>query len=110
MAQNTISANRRLLNGRYVIPLRNCQKDCVSQTRRCRARIPDHFQRMFHYGHRQMRSVVDQSRNIILGHFRQLLLEDAFQPGEDDEAVARTIIIHHPEFDLASALLKYGGL
>lgn len=51
-----------------------------------------------------MRSVIDKSRNIILGHFRKLFLEDTLQARQDDEAVVRSIIIHDSELDITSAL------
>lgn len=57
-----------------------------------------------------MRSIVDQPRNIILGHFRKLFLEDALQAREDDKAVVRPIIIHHAKLNISSALLENSRL
>jgi hypothetical protein len=57
-----------------------------------------------------MRPIIDQSSNIVLGHFWELFLEDAFQSGENDKTVAGTIIIDYSELNLASALFQYGGL
>lgn len=55
---------------------------------------------------RQMRSIIHQPRNIILGHFGKLFLENAFQPREDHKAVARPVVIDHPEFNISSTLLE----
>ena len=49
--------------------------------------IPHNFQRMLDYCHRKMRPVIHESCNIILGHLRQLLLKDALQTCQDNEAV-----------------------
>lgn len=65
---------------------------------------------MFDNSYRQVRSIVDKPRNIILGHFRKLFLEDAFQAREDDKAVVRPIIIHHAKLNISSALLENSRL
>jgi hypothetical protein len=61
-------------------------------------------------GDRQMGSVVDESRNVVFGHFGELLLEDALEAGEDDERFALVIIVDNSEFNFAIALLEDGGL
>lgn len=70
---------------------------------RIRANVPYHLQRMFNNGYRQMRSIVDQSRDVIFRHFGQLLLEDALQPRENDKAIPRPVVVDHSEFDFATA-------
>jgi len=57
-----------------------------------------------------MRPIVHQPRNIVFGHFRQLLLEYAFQASEDDQAFALVVVVDHSEFNLAVALFDNGGL
>jgi hypothetical protein len=68
------------------------------------------LERLLHYGDRQVGSIVDESRNIILGHFGELLLEDAFEASENDEGFALVIVVDHAEFDFAIALLDDSGL
>jgi hypothetical protein len=50
-----------------------------------------------------MRPIVYQTRNIILWHLRKLLLEDAFQPGEDNKTIAGAIVVYHAKLYLAPA-------
>jgi hypothetical protein len=52
-----------------------------------------------------MRSIVNQSRNIVLGHFRKLFLEDALEARQDDKAVVGSVIVHNAKLDITSALL-----
>lgn len=59
---------------------------------------------------RQMRPIVDQPRDIVLGHFGQLLLEDALQPRKDDKTIMGTIVVDHPELDIASTFFQHGRL
>lgn len=61
-------------------------------------------------GNRKMRPVVYKSRDIVLGHLGKLLLEDALQPREDDEAFPGPIIVDHSKFNLPAAFLQNCGL
>lgn len=58
---------------------------------------------MLDNSHGKMRSVVYKSRNVVLGHLRKLLLEDAFQTRQNDKAVARTIVVYNAKLDVTSA-------
>ena len=51
-----------------------------------------------------MRSVVDKSRDVVLGHFRELFLKNTFQSGENNKTVSRTIIVDYSKLDVLSAL------
>lgn len=68
------------------------------------------FEGLLDDGNGQMGSIVDESRDVVLGHFRELLLEDALEAGEDDEGFALVIVVDHAEFDFAIALLEDGRL
>ena len=57
-----------------------------------------------------MSSVVDKSRDVILGHLGQLLLEDAFEAGQNDHTLARVVVVDHPMCDVSVALLDDCGL
>lgn len=61
-------------------------------------------------GDGKMGSIVDESRDVVLGHFRELFLEDAFEAGEDDERFALVVVVDHAEFDFAVALFDDGRL
>lgn len=61
-------------------------------------------------GDGEMGSIVDESRNVIFGHFGELLLKDAFEACENDEGFALVVVVDHPEFDFAIALFNDGGL
>ena len=65
---------------------------------------------MFDNGNRQMRLVIDQSSNVVFGHLRQLLLEDAFKAGKDDIAFSRIVIINDSELDYAVLFFDDGRL
>ena len=72
--------------------------------------LPDHFQRMFYDGHREMCAVINQSCNVVLWHLGELLLKDAFEPRQDDDAVAAIVIVDHAELDLPFTFLYHCGL
>ena len=57
-----------------------------------------------------MGTVVDQSGYIILRHLGQLLLEDAFQTGQNNKTFPAVIVVDNPKLDLAIALLRDGRL
>jgi hypothetical protein len=57
-----------------------------------------------------MSSIVYQPRYIILRHLRQLLLEYAFQAGQNDSAVAFAVIVHNAEFDFTVAFFDHSRL
>jgi hypothetical protein len=59
---------------------------------------------VFHNGYGQVRSIINKSRNVILGHLWELFLEDALQARQDDEAVVRSVIVDDSELDITSAL------
>jgi hypothetical protein len=50
-----------------------------------------------------MGPIVNKARNVILGHFGKLLLENAFQAGEDNEAIMGAIVVDNSEFDITAA-------
>ena len=110
MAQKTISANLRLLNGRYVIPLHT--QSVFSEINQPDSPLytPYNFQWMLDDGQGKMRPIVDQSRDIIFGHFRELFLEDTFEACEDDKAIARAIIVDHAEFNFTTTFFEHGRL
>ena len=57
-----------------------------------------------------MGTVVDQSGYIVLRHLGQLLLEDAFQTGQNNKTFPAVIVVDNPKLDLAITLLRDGGL
>jgi hypothetical protein len=59
--------------------------------------VPHNLQRVLHYGHGQVCPIIHK-------HLRQLLLEYTFKAGEDNEALAGSVIVHDAEFDIAGAL------
>ena len=57
-----------------------------------------------------MGPVVNQSGYVVFRHLGQLLLEDTFQTGQYNKTFPAIVIVDNPEFDLAIALLRHGGL
>lgn len=57
-------------------------------------------------GDREMSSVIHQARNIILWHFWKLLLENAFEAGQNDEALCGSIIVNHSKLYIAASLFQ----
>jgi len=57
-----------------------------------------------------MRPVVDQSCYVVLRHLRQLFLEDAFQAGQDDEALSSIVVVDHSKLDFSMSLFYDRGL
>ena len=51
-----------------------------------------------------MGAIVHKPRYIILGHFGELFLENAFQAGEDNETFAGIVVVHHSELNLTGSL------
>lgn len=72
--------------------------------------LPNHLERLLDNRHAQMRLVIYQTRYIVLWHFRQLLLKDAFESSEDNVRIVTAIIVYHAKFYLALSLLDHGGL
>jgi len=70
----------------------------------------DDLERLLDNGNRQMSPIVNQTRNVIFGHLRQLLLKNAFQACEDDERIAVAIVVDHAKLDFAISLFDDGGL
>lgn len=54
--------------------------------------------------------VIDQPRNVLLGHFRQLLLKDGLETGENLNTLSGAIVVDHMELDVAATLLGDGRL
>ena len=54
--------------------------------------------------------VVHQPRNILLGHFRQLLLKYALETGENLNTLSGAIVVDHMKLDVAATLLGDGRL
>lgn len=52
-----------------------------------------------------MGTVVYQTGYIVLWHFGELLLENALEACEDDEALALVVIINNTELNLAISFL-----
>jgi hypothetical protein len=48
-----------------------------------------------------MSAVVDKTCNVIFGHFRELLLEQAFEARKNDPAVSGAVIVDNSKFNLA---------
>lgn len=70
----------------------------------------DDLERLLDDGNGEMGPVVDEAGDVVLGHLGELLLEDAFEAGEDDEGLALVVVVDHPELDFALALLEDGRL
>lgn len=68
------------------------------------------LERLLDNGDGEMGSIVDESRDVVFGHFGELLLKDAFEACEDDERFALVVIVDDTEFDFAVALFNDGGL
>lgn len=71
---------------------------------------PYHFKWVFHNSYTQVRSVVDETSNVVLGHLGQLLLEDTLQARQDDCAFPPAVIVDDSELNLAIALLDNSRL
>jgi hypothetical protein len=59
------------------------------------------FQGRFDDSDGQMITVVDEASDVVFGHFRELLLEQAFEASEGDHALFGAIIVDDSELDLA---------
>ena len=70
----------------------------------------DDLQRHFDDGERQMSAVVNETRDVVLGHFRKLLLEQAFETCQDDHALSGAIVVDDSELDLTVSFLYNCGL
>lgn len=68
------------------------------------------FEGLLDDGDGQMGSIVDESRDVVFGHFGELLLEDALEACEDDERLALVVIVDDAKLYFAIALLEDGGL
>lgn len=68
------------------------------------------LERLLDNGDGEMGSIVYESRDVVFGHFGELLLEDAFEACEDDERFALVVVVDYTEFDFAVALFNDGGL
>ena len=51
-----------------------------------------------------MRTIINKSRNIILWHFRKLLLKYAFETCQDDKTLSLVVVVDNSEFDFAISL------
>jgi hypothetical protein len=70
----------------------------------------NNFEGLLDDGDGQMSSVVNKSRDVILGHFWELFLEDTFEAGQDDERFALVVVVDYSEFDFTIALFDDSGL
>lgn len=68
--------------------------------------LPHNLQRLLDDGYAQMRPVIDEPRNIVLRHLRQLFLEYALQARQYDGALPPPVIVDHAELDVSLALLE----
>ncbi|KAL7357954.1 hypothetical protein ACKS0A_01850 [Histoplasma ohiense] len=66
----------------------------------------DDLQRHFDDSHRQVSAIVDETRDIVLGHFRQLLLKQALEACKDNGTLSGAIIVDHSELDLSIPLFQ----
>jgi hypothetical protein len=57
-----------------------------------------------------MCSIIDQTSDIVLGHLGELLLEDTFEAGKDDEALSGAVIVDNAKLDLSISFFNYCGL
>ena len=69
-----------------------------------RVYIPHNLERFLHDSYTEMRAIVDQSGDIVLGHLGQLFLEYALKTRQDDGALPAPIVVDHSELDLAISL------
>ena len=72
--------------------------------------LPNNLEGFLNYGHREMGAVVDETGYVVFWHFGKLFLEDTLQTGEDNKALARVVIVDHPELDFTGALFNHSGL
>lgn len=68
------------------------------------------FEGVLDYGHGEVGAVVNQTRDVVFGHFGKLFLEDTFQTCEDDDRIAAVVVVDDSEFDLAVSFFLDGGL
>ena len=68
------------------------------------------LQWLLYYGKRQVSAVVDEAGDIVLWHFRELFLEDAFQTREKDHGLAFVVIVDDSKFGLPTSFLKHNRL
>jgi hypothetical protein len=65
--------------------------------------VPNNLQWVLHYGHGQVCSVIHKPCDVVFRHLWQLFLEYTFKAGEDNEALAGSVIIDDAEFYFAGA-------
>lgn len=70
----------------------------------------DDFERFLDDRDGEMGPVVDESRNIVLGHLRQLFLKYALQSCKDYETFPLVIVVDNTEFYFAIAFFDYSRL
>ena len=51
-----------------------------------------------------MSPIIDQPRYIVFWHLWKLLLEDAFESGQDDQAFSAIVIVDHSKLDFPVTL------
>ena len=59
------------------------------------------LQRHTNDGERSMVNIVDQTGDVVFGHFRELSLEQIFETCEDNCTLSTSIIVGNAKFDLA---------
>lgn len=72
--------------------------------------VPHYLKRLLDNRHGQMSPVIDKTSYIILWHLWELLLEDAFQSSQDDEAFAGIVVVYDSKLYLPSALFDNSRL
>jgi len=71
---------------------------------------PDNLERLLYDGHGEVGSIVDQACYVVFWHLWQLLLEYAFEPGQDYQTLSGIVIVDHPEFDFTIAFFGHRWL
>lgn len=80
-------------------------KPAVSEFSKCYS--ANDFQRHFHDGQRQVSAIIDETCDVIFGHFGELLLEQAFETRKDNRALSGGIVVDHSVFDLTISLFHH---
>ncbi len=54
-------------------------------------------------------AIVDETGDVVLGHFQELLLKQAFEARKDDHALSGAIVVDHAELDLPVSFFRTAG-
>jgi len=67
----------------------------------------DDLQRSLYYRNGYMSAVVDETCDVVLWHFGELLLEDAFEASENGGALIPPVIVDNLKLDLSVSLFDH---